>query len=111
MASTGTPALSSSATLGMRVNLDCRATTTSRKVCGGALWCTIHQSGGLRLKSMPAAFSCLLDRRVQNRQTLRYLKRVPLTRTYQDISQGCLYVLDRGYAGCWIRTSENTYSA
>jgi hypothetical protein len=33
--------------LGMRVNLDCRATTTSRKVCGGALWCTIHQSGGV----------------------------------------------------------------
>src|SRR5215217_3796847 len=82
MASTGTPALSSSATLGMRVNLDCRATTTSRKVCGGALWCTIHQSGGSWAKGYgPPLFSCLLDRRVQNRQTLRYLKGP----SYQDI--------------------------
>src|SRR5215208_2294256 len=75
MASTGTPALSSSATLGMRVNLECRATTTSLKVCGGALWCTIHQSGGSSAKGYgPPLFSYLLDRRVQNRQTLRYLK-------------------------------------
>src|SRR5215208_3615176 len=102
MASTGTPATRRSLILGIRVNLDCRATTTSRKVCGGALWCTIHQSGGLLGKKdlCPPLFSCLLNRRVQNRQTLRYLKRVPLTRTYQAISQGCFYVLDRGYAGC-----------
>src|SRR5215212_9279015 len=82
MASTGTPATRRSLILGMRVNLDCRATTTSRKVCGGALWCTIHQSGGSWAKGYgPPLFSCLLNRRVQNRQTLRYLK----SPSYQDI--------------------------
>jgi hypothetical protein len=29
------------------VNRALPATTTSLKVCGGALWCTIHQSGGV----------------------------------------------------------------
>src|SRR5215213_3044634 len=75
MASTGTPPTRRSLILGMRVNLECRATTTSLKVCGGALWCTIHQSGGSSAKGYdPPLFSCLLNRRVQNRQTLRYLK-------------------------------------
>jgi hypothetical protein len=29
------------------VNRCFAATVASLKVCGGALWCTIHQSGGL----------------------------------------------------------------
>src|SRR5215212_5071984 len=100
MASTGTPALSSSATLGMRVNLDCRATTTSRKVCGGALWCTIHQSGGSWAKGYgPPLFSCLLDRRVQNRQSLRYLK-LPQESHLAGHQPGTLIGVGPGL--CWI---------
>jgi hypothetical protein len=47
----------------MRVNLGFAGTAASSSWCGGALWSNldgkIHQSGGLRLKSMPAAFSML----------------------------------------------------
>ena len=35
----------------------CRHNDLLQKVCGGALWCTIHQSGGLPVKgNRPAAF-------------------------------------------------------
>ena len=40
----------------------CRHNDLLKKVCGGALWCTIHQSGGLlSTRTIPAAFSMPLS--------------------------------------------------